>query len=401
MKALTTNQILRETIQYVVAFCLRNMMKIMWIFPVHSNRIAMIGHLNKPFSCNPKYIAKYLLSKYKNVFEIIYAVRNPNKETQNGITFVKIFSLKQFYYFCTSKVIICNGGMPTYLPKRQEQYVINTWHAGGAYKSCSPDVQNFPYAKMKLIKHKTKCTDLALSSCKTHTEKALPDDIYNYKGEVLNSGLPRNDIFFTDVQVIRKAVCRDLNIDENNIIILFAPTFRGSIDSFTKKAGDAAFVSNLDVDRLIKTIEKKYCNKVTVLIRAHQDMIGLITSDSCIDVTSYPDVQELLCAANILISDYSSIIWDFSLMNKPCFLYCPDLDYYLNDDRGVYTPIETWPGILCQTNEELEFAILNFNDEEYRKKVEKHHRDLGSYETGTACEQVCKRIADVCGVSNE
>ena len=120
-----------------------------------------------------------------------------------------------------------------------------------------------------------------------------------------------------------------------------------------------------------------------------------------IDATSYPDMQELLCAADILISDYSSTIWDFSLMKKPCFLYCPDLDYYMNYDRGTYTPIETWPGILCRSNEELEQAILHFNEEEYIKKVEKHHRDLGSYETGHACEQVCRRIAEVCGISEE
>ena len=70
----------------------------------------------------------------------------------------------------------------------------------------------------------------------------------------------------------------------------------------------------------------------------------------------------------------------------------------MQEDRGIYTPIESWPGILAKSNEELRKAILEFNESSYREKVEKHHHNLGSYENGTACERVCTRIAEVCEV---
>ena len=155
---------------------------------------------------------------------------------------------------------------------------------------------------------------------------------------------------------------------------------------------------DIDIKRVINSLESRYHRDVVVLFRKHHALKIDNRIENVIDVSDYPDMQELLCAADILISDYSSTIWDFSLTKKPCFLYCPDLDYYINEDRGTYTPIETWPGILCRTNEELEQAIQTFDEVEYVKKVEKHHRDMGSYESGTACEQVCKRIAEVCGV---
>ena len=114
-----------------------------------------------------------------------------------------------------------------------------------------------------------------------------------------------------------------------------------------------------------------------------------------INVSGYADMQELICAADVLITDYSSSVWDFSLTGKPCFIYANDLSAY-KEERNFYTPIEEWPFALAETNEELHENILNFDPEVYKHKVEEHHKELGSYETGHACEALYELLETLC-----
>lgn len=397
----------KEKLQYIAAGIVRNMLKVFWIFPIRKNRIAMISYAGRQYSCNPKYISLYLQKKYPQKYEIFFALRNIEAWENNGEHFVKFLSLRYFFYFCTAKIIISNSGMPTYLPKRKNQYVINTWHGGGAYKTQKSggnlEESTITKPRLKLHLYKTHCTDLVLSSSESFTELVIPELVLQYKGEVMPCGMPRNDIIYQGkYEKLRQKVCASLGIGTDREIILYAPTYRGSIDSMQVQS-EKIFTMDLDTEQLLYAVKNRFKNNPVLLIRAHHamNMSSHLKSADIIDVSDYPDTQELLCSTDILISDYSSTIWDFSLTKKPCFLYCPDIDYYMNDDRGTYTPIETWPGILCRTNEELEQAILNFDEVEYVKKVEKHHADLGSYETGHACEQVCKRIAEVCGIEEE
>ena len=380
----------RDLIQYLGTLFTRGFAKLFWMFPVQTNKVVFTSFIGKQHSCNPLYIQKYLEEKYPNKFELIWFLRNNPQEYSNAIKFL---SLKHFYHFCTARVIVDNGGMPTYMPKRKTQYVINTWHGGGAYKRGS-ELNQYSKYRIYLEKYKGKNTDLFLSSCEEFTRQAIPDILLNYSGEIMPCGCPRNDIFWSTNEKkleLKDKIHKIFSIPKDVLIVLFAPTFREF------KKAHYKFNQQIKWENILKAIETRFDRKTVVVFRAHNYMsqydIGKV-----IDATFYPDMQELLCAADILISDYSSTIWDFSFTKKPCFLYCPDLDYYLNQDRGVYTPVETWPGVLCRTNEELEQAILNFDESKYLNKVEKHHVNLGSYENGSACEQVCKRIAEVCGI---
>jgi len=110
-----------------------------------------------------------------------------------------------------------------------------------------------------------------------------------------------------------------------------------------------------------------------------------------IDASNYPDMQELLYAADVLITDYSSSMWDFSLTRRPCFLYATDLNYY-DLDRGFYSDIHTWPYPLAESNSALIKNIKQFNNDQYQKNIQKHWDALGSYESGHACETVANYI---------
>lgn len=105
-------------------------------------------------------------------------------------------------------------------------------------------------------------------------------------------------------------------------------------------------------------------------------------------------MQEFLCVADILIMNYSSCMWDFSLMFKPYFIYTTDIDQY-KQEHDFYTPMSEWPFPIATNTDELINNILTLNQKEYIQKVKQHHKDLGSYEDGHACEKVYKLIDDI------
>ena len=102
-------------------------------------------------------------------------------------------------------------------------------------------------------------------------------------------------------------------------------------------------------------------------------------------------MQDLLLVCDILITDYSSSIWDYSFTYKPCFLYTTDLEQYTSE-RGFGRDIYTWGFPVCKNDEELYQAIINFDEDDFRMKMQKHHDDLGSYENGNATQYVCEYL---------
>ncbi len=392
----------KEKLHGVASALVRNVLKVFWIFPLRENRIIFISHSGTQYSCNPKYISQYLGERYPGKFERIFALKLPEKWVGDGEKFVRFLSPRFLYDCLTAKVITSNCGMPTYLPKRKGQFVIDTWHGGGAYKRNNCNLENIGITKARreMLLYKSYCTNMVLSSSAVFSSLVLPDLEPNYKGEVLPCGMPRNDILFQGNHVaIRQKVCEDFGIGPGRKLVLYAPTSRGSFDTMTLRTSGSLEVG-LDVGSLLEAARRMLNSDVVLLIRSHHatDLVSLGESQDVVDVSGYPDTQELLCAADMLVSDYSSIIWDYALTKKPCFLFVPDLDYYLTEDRGTYTPVETWPGIVCRSNEELCQAVLHFDEAGYVRKVERYLSDMGSYETGMACEQVCHRIAEVCGV---
>ena len=119
------------------------------------------------------------------------------------------------------------------------------------------------------------------------------------------------------------------------------------------------------------------------------------SAENVLDLTSYPDMQELLYACDALITDYSSSMWDFSITGKPCLLYTPDLDRYI-EQRGFDKDIYSWGFPVCKTNSQMYETIIGFNEKEFILLMDKHQKDLGSYEKGNATEQVVGLIASLC-----
>jgi CDP-glycerol glycerophosphotransferase len=151
---------------------------------------------------------------------------------------------------------------------------------------------------------------------------------------------------------------------------------------------------SIDFSAVLNALAIKFQKKFICLFRGHHYSPIKEINSSIINATNYPDMQELLYAADVLITDYSSSMWDFSLTHKPGFLYAPDLPAYKND-RNFYTPIEEWPFLLAETNETLCGNIINFSTEKYIEDVKNHHKSFGSYENGASCKAVAELISSL------
>jgi CDP-glycerol glycerophosphotransferase len=290
-----------------------------------------------------------------------------------------------------AKYIVTNFTIEPYFPLRNNQKVIYTWHGGGAYKRIDENkiYQKRRWSRTIMRDIRSKMITHVISSCKKFTE--LHCDIWNITPDkFLPIGMPRNDILFSHDTRIKEKVYKYYNIDTNKKIILYAPTYRGDFRSLKK----AEYLSMLNVEEILASLKVKYKNDFLFFHRMHYNISDFwVDIPNIISASNYPDMQELLCAADILITDYSSCIWDFSLTFKPCFIYAPDLKKY-QEEQGFYTPVEEWPFPIAETNEQLMEKINNFDDENYKQAVKKHHADLGSYEKGTACEQFCRILFD-------
>jgi CDP-glycerol glycerophosphotransferase len=347
------------------------------------------SYSGKEFSCNPKYIFVYLYRQSGEKLEYVWVLNNKIllPVDYNNIKVIRKNSFAYIIKSMRAKVYITNYGLSSYIPFRKSQIIIDTWHGGGVYKSSGAGVAIDTYKIYNAFVTKTISNEYTyfVSSSKIFSDRM---SVYNFidPQKYLSIGMPRNDILFSIKGSTYIETKRKLGIDSNTGVVLYAPTFRGEIGNPKLMGVD------INIFLVTNALRKRFKKNFVFLIRYHQVCSREKAEESGVDVSMYPDMQQLLYMADVLISDYSSAMWDFSLTYKPCFVYAPDLMEY-ETERGFSVSPENWPYPITKSNGELEDAILNFDDGEYRKKVIKHHKDVGSYEDGKATEIICDLIA--------
>jgi len=363
-------------IKIMLVLIFRTLLRVFYIFKLDERRIMYISYDSLQFSCNPKYLYDYLntnRTEYKSVWSFV----NPKNFNINSIK-VKKNSLKYFYYLLTSKFIITNTYFGTYIPYRKRQVVVNTWHGGGAYKKVAIANENSLYNRF-FFKIHNKHISYFISNCEEFTERVLKES-FNYRGKILSCGMPRNTIFYNNTGT-RERVENKLNIPKNARIILYAPTSVSYISKGFKL---------LDIAMLLNSLKEKFGVSFIFLYRLHHSeaKIDLFKENqNSINVSYYDDMQELLFVSDVLISDYSSSIWDFSLTHRPIFLFLPDFNLE-SINKKLYIPINEWPYPVAFTYEKLIKNIDDFDDDIYRTKIDQHQIKLGSYENKDSIKKI-------------
>lgn len=365
---------------------------VLWVFahfmPIVKGRIMCVCWGGAKYNCNPKAITDKIIEKgllrgqkSDKGFEIIYAFLYPSRfegVLPKEIKAVEIGSFEYFYLLATSQFIIANtrfgGGMYWPFKKKKGQFFIQTQHGGHGIKKVEFDA-DLPEEYYKTAKEDTDRTDLMLSDSKYWTNVYRTS--YRYKGEVLEKGLPRNDIFFIESKE---------HITDNKHYAIYAPTFRNN---------GHREVYGFNVDKVIDALQVKFGGEWYIRVSSHPNMrdyyheIYDFSHPRLIDVGE-EELQPLLFSSDILITDYSSAEMDFSLTKRPIFQLCRDRNDY---DRGFYINPEDLPFPYAKTEDQLIENILNFDNDKYLKDLDKFNREIiGLNETGHASEAVLNWI---------
>lgn len=367
------------------------------LLKTQSNRILLENSLSHKYADNIKPISEYLLKEYPGKFEIFVSVLDEEQHKHlltKGLKLVKFRSFEYYKVAMTSAFFITNSGGYSYLPLKKDQIVINTWHGGGAYKKIGIDaykISNLHSYELKMAAQKTTVFCATCTRFADVISKALmmPRDIF------LEIGMPRNDLLINGDFKLCNNIREKIGLKKGEKLVLFAPTYRKV--NHNSLGQSMAIDYGIDAERVCEALKKRFGGVWRFAIRLHPQIKNRteFLSNNIIDLTEYNDMQELLLAADVMINDFSSSMWDFMLTGKPCFIFAKDLQDYINT-TAVYTPVEEWPFPKATTNEYLEQAILYFDEVQYKIDCERHYKQLGGCESGNATKMVCGLINKKC-----
>ena len=364
------------------------------IFPIKKNRILFVNFSGKGYGDSPKYIADIFL-RDKKEYEMFWVLKKGLKnDIPSGIEAIQKYSIRYFYLLATSRVIVSNVRLDQYILKRKKQRYIQTWHGCLPIKKIEYDIADkLPDYYRKVMKNDNKNIDVMISNSDFCTE--LYRRAFKFNGRIEEYGTPRNDCFINDIDKLSKKARAYLK-DESTRYVLYAPTFRNNYENNPY---------DIDYELLTKTLEEKTHKKWKVLLRLHpsvKNCQSIIKPNSyVINMTDYSDMQELLCACDILITDYSSTMFEGMIAEKSVLLYAKDIEEYA-DERGYYFDFAELPFPLAKNNNELIDIIKNNDLNGMKDNYNSFKKRLGLVENGTASQKVCELISSyIDGVDDE
>ena len=362
--------------------------------PVRKGTVLCWSYDFKQYSCNPRYLTEYLLENNPEL-KIYWVFRgtNPPADVDSRIRCLKFHSWEYLIVANTAEFLITNcrtDAYRYYWKKRPQQKYMMLWHGGVALKRIEKDAESqLSFTYLTKAKSDSRMCDLMISGCKAQTR--LLQEKFWYDGEILESGIPRNDMLFATEShpAIREKVCSLYGIRPESKLVLYAPTFRRnrSLDPY-----------RIQWSEVITQLRAMYgTEEVKVFLRLHPNMLTVDTSPllndpSVIDVTRYNDMQELLSICDLLITDYSSSMFDFSMLRKPCIIYATDIEQY---DRGYYYTFDQMPYPVARNQAELIETIRNFDLDQHLIKVDDFMSNtVGMFEDGNASRRIAAWMSE-------
>lgn len=350
--------------------------------------------MGRNYSGQPKYIYEYMQKHYGDKYTYIWSVDKRGLKIPGKHKTVKRSGLRYFYYMNRSKYWILNMKQPLSVPKREETVLLETWH-GTPLKRLAFDlndvvggVSNY---KDKFYRQK-EAWDYLLSDNPFSTEKFQSCFMYP-KEKILEYGYPANDpLYALDREERAKKIKEKLGIPLDKKVIMYAPTWR---DDNYYEIGQFKFDLDLDVNRL----EKEFGDEYVILLRLHYLVVEALDmskyGDFAVNGSAYDDVTDLYLITDILITDYSSVFFDFANLKRPVLYYTYDLERYRDVLHGFYLSMEDdLPGPMLLTNDDVVDAIKNIDkiEEQYKDRYEEFYDRFCCVDDGHASERVVKKI---------
>lgn len=356
---------------------------------IDPEKVVFSCFLGKQYGDNPRCISERLHERRPEAKIVwLFDAKTIRSLPDNLPDYVKplyIHSKEAFMELGTARVWVDNFTKHTALTRRRgRQFYIQTWHGDRAIKKICYDIASDVEKRIE-----ERCDRVLTGSA---FGENMFRTAFRYKGVYLKAGSPRNDILLkNDPDDIRR-VREKLGVRDGVRLLLYAPTYRDNQSVIPRSA-------QMDLNRTLSLLEAKTGERWMCLFRAHYLSAGIdleAVRGRIVDVTGYDDMAELLLAADMVLTDYSSCALDYVLRDRPAIFYIPDWDDYVAT-RGVYFDVRKTPCMTAANQAELEALIDGLTPEKAARNCADIRAHFGYYETGRATDAACDYIIERLG----
>ncbi|ANU27651.1 CDP-glycerol--glycerophosphate glycerophosphotransferase [Planococcus versutus] len=362
--------------------------------PKKKNLVVFESFHAKQFSDNPRAIYEYMKEHYPR-HNLLWSVDKSAVKLfeEFRLPYIQRFTLKWFWTFPRAQYWVNNVRLPRWMPKPKGTVYLQTWH-GTPLKKLGLDIEEVHMPNTETGSYKknfileSEKWDYLISPNPYSTE--IFKRAFHYNGKVIESGYPRNDVLTNYSATLISNLKKELGIAEEKKIMLYAPTWR---DNEFYQKGKYKFEFQFD----LQNWKKEFGDEWVLLSRMHylvaENFDFSAYEGMVYDVSSYPDIRDLYLASDLLITDYSSVFFDYAILNRPVIFFMYDLENYRDQLRGFYIDIENdAPGPIVQTEQELFQAIHVLKDSNIQldAKFTEFKNRFSSLEDGHATQRVVK-----------
>ncbi|WP_214721915.1 CDP-glycerol glycerophosphotransferase family protein [Exiguobacterium sp. s192] len=361
--------------------------------PVQKNLVLFESFLGRGYSDNPKALYQMLKTQRPELTLVWIFAKEPTADVKAVCpNWVLRNSPKYYYYMARAQYWIFNTRQPLSLKKRRATTYLQTWH-GTPLKRLGLDMEEVHMAGTTTEQYKKNFYQQAqewdyLLSPNTYSSEIFKR-AFGFSGTLLESGYPRNDLLYApDRNQQAETIKRKLDVPPNKKVILYAPTWRD--DEFVTK-GQYRFNLQLDLQQMQERLGQDYI----VLLRMHYLIAEHLDLDAyagfAYDVSSYGDIAELYLISDLLITDYSSVFFDFAHLNRPMLFFTYDLEKYASVLRGFYFDFEAVvPGpLLKESNQVIDYIKdIETQSKQYADKYKVFQEQFCGLDDGKASQRV-------------
>lgn len=366
--------------------------------PCQKETILFISFHGRGYSDNPKALHEYISKhpKYQK-YRCIFAIKNHREKNLqiDNAKIIEYFSIPYFFYLARSKYWIANCKLPKYVLKKPSQIYLQTWHGTPlkklAHDIVVPEGTTFYRSGMSIEEMRSTYDDDVSKYNYMISPSAFTTEVFQsaFKIErqrLIETGYPRNDILSNYQNSDLEAIKAKWNLPSNKKVILYAPTWRDN--SFNLKG--YTFKLKVDFKKWQKTLGKDY----VVIFKPHYLIVNDFDLESVKDFVYFVDPKEdissLYLIADILVTDYSSVFFDYAILRRPIYFYMYDLDSYRDELRGFYLDIyQDLPGKVIE-NEDSLLEKISQSEFDY-DKLKLFNQRFNNHEDGNAS----KRVLDI------
>ena len=352
------------------------------------------------YSDSPKAIYEYMMqaSEYKD-YHFVWSFRDPDKfkSLKNDRTkIVKYRSRADNRALRIAKYWIVNYRMLDHQYPRKDQTYVQCWH-GTPLKRLGYDIKEGDNVMNSLSEVKEKYRTDAKKFSYILSPSPFTTEVFasawnlietGQTDKILEVGYPRNDRLVNAGDIERKEIRKNLGV-EGKKVILYAPTWR---DNQHTSGTGYTYKTEVDFDKLRRELGDEY----VILFRAHYLIANSFDFDKykgfIFDVSQYSDINDLYIASDLLVTDYSSVFFDYANLHKPVVFYMYDLEDYAGEIRGFYIPLEELPGPIVQDEDKLIEEIKKTDEWKPNEAYEAFHQKYNPLDDGHASERMLKAV---------